>query len=222
MIRTTSLRGKTIEARDGRIGSVDDVFFDDRQWKVRYLVVDTGRWLPGRAVLIAPEAILLDWHGQTGIPVDLTREQVKASPPIDTLEPLSRSVEELLHRHYGWTPYWGMPGDLLVPAEAVAGLAEHRQAETAAAPSGDSHLCSAGELIGYPVQAADGDVGGVRDVLIEDHHNRIGFLVVATEAGRQVLVPPAWITEIDWGTPAVRMDVPRHDIETRPVYMPAA
>ena len=42
-----------IVATDGRIGAVDDFYFDDERWAIRYVVVDTGRWLPGRRVLIS-------------------------------------------------------------------------------------------------------------------------------------------------------------------------
>ena len=51
-----SLKGTTIAAKDGEIGSVQDLYFDDLTWTVRYLVVDTGTWLPGRQVLISPRS----------------------------------------------------------------------------------------------------------------------------------------------------------------------
>jgi len=57
MLRTAGeLKGVTIQATDGDIGSVQDLYFDDHSWTVRYLVVDTGTWLPGRQVLISPFA----------------------------------------------------------------------------------------------------------------------------------------------------------------------
>ena len=48
------LRRYTIGAADGDVGEVIDAYFDDASWTVRHLVVDTGRWLPGRQVLISP------------------------------------------------------------------------------------------------------------------------------------------------------------------------
>ena len=38
------LRGYAIRASDGVIGKVDDFYFDDETWAIRYLVVDTGTW----------------------------------------------------------------------------------------------------------------------------------------------------------------------------------
>ncbi len=44
------LKGFTIEASDGTIGTVCDFLFDDASWKVRWLVIDCGTWLRGRKV----------------------------------------------------------------------------------------------------------------------------------------------------------------------------
>ena len=74
------LFGYSIRATDDVIGGVHDFLIDERERKVRYLVVDTGTWLPGRKVLIAPEALSKpDWASMT-LPVNLTKEQVKYSP----------------------------------------------------------------------------------------------------------------------------------------------
>ena len=57
--------GRGDHARDGEIGKVHSFLFDDDNWTIRYLVVDTGRWLPGRKVLIAPTALgRPDWQGR--------------------------------------------------------------------------------------------------------------------------------------------------------------
>ena len=55
MLRSTEdILGFRLEATDGHIGTVEDFYFDDQVWSIRYLVADTGRWLPGRRVLISP------------------------------------------------------------------------------------------------------------------------------------------------------------------------
>jgi sporulation protein YlmC with PRC-barrel domain len=53
----TDLKGSTINARDGEIGEVEDFYFDDEKWAIRYLVVSTGSWLSGRRVLISPISV---------------------------------------------------------------------------------------------------------------------------------------------------------------------
>ena len=87
------LRGYSIRATDGAIGAVDDLYFDDDRWAIRYLVVDTGCWLPGRKVLISPHAVgRPDWMAQQ-LPVSLTKAQVEGSPDVDTRKPVSRQYE---------------------------------------------------------------------------------------------------------------------------------
>ncbi len=84
MLRTAgNLKGVTIEAMDGDIGSVQDLYFDDQTWTVRYVVVDTGTWLPGRQVLISPFAFQVV-QGASRLRTSLTKEQVRDSPSIDS------------------------------------------------------------------------------------------------------------------------------------------
>ncbi len=100
------LKTYSLQARDGEIGKVQEVYFDDAQWSVRYLVVRTGGWLLGREVLISPAAITgLDEENQR-ISVDLTCEMVEKSPPVESKKPVSRHYEAAYHRYYGWEPYW--------------------------------------------------------------------------------------------------------------------
>src|SRR5579884_2428854 len=111
MIRAAEdLRRFTIGATDGDIGEVQDVYFDDERWGIRYLVVDTGKWLPGRKVLISPLAVrATDW-ARARLDVTLTRRQVEDSPDIDTDKPVSRQHEAEYFAYYGYPYYWAGPG----------------------------------------------------------------------------------------------------------------
>src|SRR5688572_23168580 len=105
----TALRNFTIGATDGDIGTVDDVYFDDLTWTVRYLVVDTGTWLSGRKILLSPASLRgFDGPGMR-VRTELTRRQVEESPSVDTQKPVSRQHETDLVAHYGYTPYWSGP-----------------------------------------------------------------------------------------------------------------
>ena len=109
LYRMEKLIGMSIRASDGEIGKVKDVYFDDHRWGARYLVVDTGGWLEGRKVLISPIAIeSIDWD-KSGVQVTLTRQQVEASPPIDTDKPVSRQHEADFLGCYGYPSYWAAP-----------------------------------------------------------------------------------------------------------------
>jgi hypothetical protein len=96
-----TLRGFAMKASDGEIGSVRDVYFDDFDWKVRYLVVDTGSWLTGRTVLIVPRFLGPPKDASRTIPVNLTRKKVEGSPSIETSQPVTRQHETEYYRYYG-------------------------------------------------------------------------------------------------------------------------
>ena len=51
------LKDMVIRATDGDIGTVDQFYFDDKAWVIRYLTVETGGWLGDRQVLISPISI---------------------------------------------------------------------------------------------------------------------------------------------------------------------
>ena len=84
--RLSRLRGCHIHAVDGQIGHVDDVLVDERTFAVQYLVIDTSNWIGGKWVAIAPAAVKsVDW-GKLRIEVDLTRDQIKKGPTLDSLD----------------------------------------------------------------------------------------------------------------------------------------
>ena len=89
----STIHGYAIEATDGTIGSVDDFLFSDDSWIIRWAVVDTGNWLPGRRVLLPPNQLKLPDAESRSLSVALTRKQVEDSPEIDRDPPVSRQQE---------------------------------------------------------------------------------------------------------------------------------
>ena len=98
------LYGDKLGASDGEIGHVKDFYFDDQNWAIRYLVADTGSWLPGRQVLISPHSLGRLDQAEKILRVNLTRKQIEDSPSIESHKPVSRQYEEEYYRYYGW-PY---------------------------------------------------------------------------------------------------------------------
>jgi uncharacterized protein YrrD len=221
------LRGYTIRAIDGDIGKVHELYFDDLAWIVRYMVVDTGNWLPGRKVLLWPGALgQPDWETQS-LSVGLTKEQVENSPHISSDEPVSRQMETDLHTYYGWTPYWrsGLPAlglGAAAAAEMISRSAEEEDNEKEA--ESDPHLRSSREVIGYHIQARDGEIGHVEDLIIDDEAWYIHYLVIDTRnwlPGRKVLVAPAWAEQVNWVERMVYLDLSRETVKNSPEYDPS-
>lgn len=98
--------GYHIHAADGRVGHIEDFLVDDELWMIRYILVNTRDWLPGKSVLIAPNWIqTIEW-AERKVTVDLTQEAIKTSPEFDPDSPIDRMYENKLYSHYGRTKYW--------------------------------------------------------------------------------------------------------------------
>ena len=203
MLRTLDgMLGSSIVATDGEIGKVYNVFFDDRSWAVRYLVVETGPWHRRRWVLINPAALgRPDWAEKT-IPVLLTKEQVQNCPDVDTDRPVSRQQELGMIWHYGLMDYQSEPPVVLTDG-AVA------ESEAASRATGDPHLRSAKEVAGYQVAASDATLGGVTDFVIDDEGWGIPDLVVHVDSlpdGQKAVVPTRWVTGVSWDDQCVLLN----------------
>ncbi len=230
MIRCVKhLKRFDIVATDGSIGAVDDFYFDDERWAVRYVVVDTGKWLPGRRVLVSPYSVMRTEWGEQRVLLSINRQHVRDSPPIDTQQPVSRQHEAEYLTHFGYPYYWthaGLWGAYPLPTLPAAVPMAAREAtvsddEQRATESGDSHLRSVAEVTGYLIRATDGELGHVDDFLIDDISWAVRYLVIKTSNwwfGRHVLVAPRWITSIDWVSKSVDVNVTRAAIKSAPAY----
>lgn len=233
------LEDHALRASDGDIGHVKDFFFDDRAWTVRYLVVDTGTWLNRRKVLISPTALgVADWEHRV-LPVALTQDQVRRSPPLDASQPVTREHESQLTHYYNWPAYWGAAGfpDLgyalpMVPVDVqppqheggTVVPARRVSADTAARPA-DYHMRSVRGVTGSEIEATDGPIGHVDDFLIDDRTWEVRYLVVDTRnwlPGKKVVVAPQWIHNVGWEEAKVHVDLTREAIKSSPAYDPAA
>ena len=237
MLRSVKhLHGSRINATDDQIGRAEEAYFDDEAWTIRYLVVDTGKWLTGRKVLISPYSIKTPITEGKVIDVALTRQQVRDSPDIDTHTPVSRRHERDYMAYYGYPSYWGLGGVWgsveypLFPyvedlQDETRNAERHRleeQWEDDAKAEEDSHLRSTHDVTGYDVQASDGSIGHVKDFIFDDETWSIRYLVVDTvnwwPGGRKVLVATRWIDRIAWEERKVFMSLTRDAIKKSPEY----
>jgi len=94
--KARTLTGYKLHSLNGEIGKVEEFYFDDRHWTIRYLVADTGNWLTGRQVLISPYALVTVNRKEQHIAIDLTKKQIEDSPSLNSDKPVSRQFEEVL------------------------------------------------------------------------------------------------------------------------------
>jgi hypothetical protein len=227
----SSINGYAIEASDGRLGTVSDFLFEDANWIVRWLVVDTGNWLSGRKVLLPLAALGQPDPARRKFPVKLTMQQVKESPGIDTDQPVSRRMEAHVYDYYGWDPYWGdgpyYPRVGGVTAPFIAPLVQSKSKPRAQDLAdiqrdfGDPHLRSIAAVTGYHIHATDGEIGHVEDLLLNEVGWSIRYVVVNTQnwwPKKKVLIPPRSVQEIDWAGKLLRLAVTRQMVKLSPPY----
>ena len=185
----SAFMGYAVGASDGPIGIVCDFPFDDTACKVRRLVVDTGRWLPGRKVLIHPSATGPTELKRRRLPAILTKAQVKNRPVMRQDQPVSERRRPQPYDYYGWTPF-----------EAVRSLSKKaRWASLAASPlrrpneapevrnagllaRGSSAPARRGDCVaGYHAHAGDCGIGHVPDFLVGYAAWSIRYRIAARE-----------------------------------------
>ncbi len=227
----TALHGYTIEATDGRLGTVADFLIDDRSWQCRWLVVDNGNWLSGRKVLLHPSALGRVDHDHKFIPVNLTQQKVQDSPGLAEHQPVSRQYELGQYEYYGWDPFWGSRlygysemGEFAGPPRYFGGQNLSLSADiprhvTDASPN----LRSLAEISGYTVHATDGDIGHVENMLVDDSSWGVRYLIVDTSNwwfGKRVLMSPFAITDISYETGTIAVNVTRSAVKGSPPWDP--
>jgi hypothetical protein len=227
LCNATTLDGSTIKGTDGEIGHVEDVYFDDEAWAIRYLVVDTGSWLTSRKVLISPHSVTQPPGTSRIIDVSLTRERVKNSPEIDTHRPVSRQHEREYLGYYGYPTYWGgglgpLSAYPMMPLAVPPDYAERHETHEAEAKPEDAHLRSIRHVSGYHVQASDESIGHVDGFVFECESWAIRYLIVDTRnwwpGGRKVLVATRWIDRIDWNERKIHTTLTRKAVKASPEY----
>ena len=218
------LFGFRLYARDDApVGVVTDLLFDEGSSLTRYLVIEPEWWLPGGALLLAPEALERAEAADLRLGTRLSREALEASPQPATPERPERHEEHRLHEHFRWRPYWtGAFTSELVPYWGAAGAAglgpaagDHRSADE------DERLRSAREVEGFEIAATDGQIGRIEDLVVDLATWTLRYLVVDTSSwlpGKRVLVSPQWLRAIDWTGRTVALDLPVERIELSPPY----
>jgi len=205
-----------LQARDGEIGRLKEILFDDQYWSVRYFIIHTGNWLRGKDVLILPSMVTAIDEDNKSVDVGLTRQQIENSPDADTSLPISRHYENDYYGHYGLNPYWmddPLPEDIpeISPAPAEQQPREPDQ----------PHLRSSSAVTDYRIHAQDGEIGHVEDFILDDMDWSIRYLEANTRnwlPGKHVLIAPIWIHSIDWREKEVVVNLNRAAIESAPTY----
>ena len=220
-IKARNFIGRTIRAEDGRIGHCRDFLFDETMWTIRYLIADTGGWLPGRKVLLSPISIDLPDPVTGDLPVQLSRAQIEKAPELPLEAPVSQQYESRYHTYYGWPFYWRGPYTWGVHSypRSLRDLPAKNGMSDAEGASADLH--SVAEVIGYRIHSTDGEFGRVKDFIVEMETWMIRYLIVDTSRWLRcylVLIAPQWVSEVDWLSECISLEMEKDRIRHAPAY----
>lgn len=219
-----SLIGSQIDCVDGPLGKVGDFLFDDQKWGLRYLVAAAGGWFQDRKVLVSPVQLSrpLPTVGEQTLPIRLTKEQLKDSPFLELDAPVSRQFEIEYQRYHQTPTYWFGPalwGATPLPESHSPGeVSEHQQRM---AEIEESTLRSISEVVGDSVAATDGDLGKIKDIIIDVQTWKVRYLVLDIGnwiVDREMIVDTDWIESFSYPDQAVVVSLAKDQIKGAPKF----
>ena len=181
---TSQLKTFNIDAIDGEMGKIKDLYFDDKKWAIRYAVIDTRKWLIGRKVLLSPTSFVNLNRESKNLEVEYDKEAVRKSPEIPDEEAISKDVENSIVGYYGWNRYW--TGNMLWgpqdnPLDSIQHdelLEEQTRYNQQLEEQQEYDLRSENETMDYKVHASNGKLGKIVDMIYEDDYWKIRYIVV--------------------------------------------
>ena len=209
----------TLEASDGEIGSVQDLYFDEPLWTVRYLVVRPTDWYE-RPALFSAIALRSAPGGDCRLAAELKLDQLKSGPAIGTAREITRTDEALLHDHHGWPHYWqsrehsGQGAYITKPELKHEGVVDHQEYGPES-----QNLRSMKEMVGCRIQATEGEIGSIVDLMVDGGSWRIRYLVVDIASSwfsKKILVSPDWVVGVDWMDRKVVVELSTDEVKNSP------
>lgn len=242
LIQAKSLESYSMNATDGELGSIADLYFESNTFTLRYFVGDTRTWFFGGKVLLSPEAVTSIDIDKELININETKEQIKNSPKPSDHEPVSRQYETQLRDHYGWTHYWGAPiggggaglgtsgaypapPGLMVPPQILRNdthvdTVENNSLEI---EMENNYLQSIKDLRGYTIHAKNGEVGKALDFVLNQQNWSINYIIVDLGGfftKEPVALAAEWITDISWHDKTITINVEKDLVESAPEFEP--
>ncbi|WLV25484.1 hypothetical protein QR721_04545 [Aciduricibacillus chroicocephali] len=203
-----------IEGRDGEIGKVKDIYIDNQQWTIRYVLADTWKTLPGRRVVLSPSSFeSLDLKSML-LNINLDKGIVRESPNFTEKSVLTFETEEKLANYYGWPKYWE---DVIV-SETDGQLQTPLQSNQ----FGKMHsLHPESEMTHFRVHAADGRLGKIVDMIFDVDKWTVQSFVIKlkyqSETGL-VLLSAYEIASIEWVEGDMYVGETLEGLKGRPIY----
>jgi len=218
------LLGYTLETKEGKNGTIKDFLFDEKKWIIRYLEADFGNWLSSRTVLIPRVFLKPPRWDDKHFPAEIGQSDIEKCPAVDDKLPVSRKYEEEMYKHYRMNPYWttavvASKGVFFPPRPVELPSSDISEDDL------DTILRSFTEVEGYHIQAIDGKLGHIDDIIIDDDDWQIVYVVVDTKNwlpwSKKVLISVEWMHAISYLNRKINIKLTTETIKNAPEYQPA-
>lgn len=213
-----------LHTKDNTSGKVKDLLFDEKLWIIRYIEADFGNLFTSKRVLI-PKAFWEnpDWKNEE-MTLPITDAEIDKCPDIEKHRPVSREYEAELHKYYRVNPYWptanlGLAGGFYPPRPIAIPnkVVEEKDINTV--------LRSFDEIRGYELQALDGKIGHIDDLLVDVDDWQLIYVIVDTSNwhfwSKKVMVPVFSLHNINYVNREVTIDMSTETIKNAPDYNPS-
>lgn len=218
------LSGYSVTTKDGKEGKINDFLFDEKRWVIRYLEVDFGSFLNMKKALIPRSFIENPDQDNEIIKLALEGKDIEACPDIEKGIPISRAYEAELNKYYNINHYWMVdpaavevpvlypPRPLGIPGKAID------------EDDLDTSLRSYNEVEGYHINALDGKLGHIDDIIADDYDWQIVHLIADTSNwlpwSKKVIMPLNFLDEISYAKQEVSISLKKDTIKNAPEYDP--
>lgn len=206
-----------IRAINDSIGKIETFLFDD-DGTFRFFVIHTGKWFEGMRLLLPPLAIKDIDTENSIITISFSKNELKNMPTIDNYPPVSRIEKQKVMREFNrdLTCYWA-PFSNICNYQSSEEESNTIKDDSHNSSDIDSNVRSTEEIIGYRVQASDGEIGHIKDIIGEDDSWTIQYFIIDTRkwlTGELALVPFSWIEKISWHDKTIYFNANKERIKT--------
>ena len=220
------LIGYEVVCPEGLIGRVEDFYFDNREWFIRYLVVNINNLAPGKKVLITPDMFVdrPDWDSRS-FGVSISKEAAMKSPDIGSAKPITRSMEKQVHDYFSQPYYWTAAAYTSPPMPGIIG-SEETPLEPEQSPDvleNETHLHSFNDLLHYAVFARDSSAGSLEDLITDDERWFVEDIVATGNGyyrGKKYLAKPEKVERVDHSGKIILLAMTGAQVKESPEYDP--
>lgn len=223
MFRLASkMSGVMVDTIDGPAGRIEQILFNNKNWLVRYLVVDLGMLFNIRQFLLSPVAV--EGFEDDKIKVNCSKERIKGSPEIGPEIQISPQKEKEIHDHFSWPYYWNYPSNsnsLGRPVLSETLTESFLKLDERIVGEYKYRLESSSGMSGFRVEAINEEVGKIDDLIFDDEEWVVRYLLINTGimfSNKRIPFSPWWVRWIDWEEGVVYVNYPAAEITNGPEW----